>query len=162
MAYLSVKDGEQQGLRIELGKAVVRIGRRDDNDGVLPDASVSGLHCEISKNEFGFSIRDLDSTNGTYLNNVPVEGAPMPLFRHDVLKIGDVMLTIEGDDVPENETGAPPEPLARTTIVIRPNRNTGVPSNFTARSNSNKIWIAVIALLLLGVAFLAFQFFAAV
>lgn len=159
MAYLSVKEGEQQGSRIELDKSVVRIGRRDDNDGVLLDPSVSGSHCEIVKTAAGFSVKDLGSTNGTYVNNLPVEGAPLPVYRNDILKIGDVILIVEGDDVPENGSGAAQEPLTRTTLVIRPNRNADLPSNFSARSNGNKIWIIVIAILLLGVAFLAFQFF---
>lgn len=161
MAYLVVKNGEQQGSRIELDRAVVRIGRREDNDGVVQDASVSGSHCEIEKSAEGFSIRDLGSTNGTLLNNEPVGSNLLPLYRNDIIKIGDIVLSIEGDDLPSNDSGMTPEPLTRATLVIQPNKNVVVPDSFAARSNSNKIWIAVIAVLLIVVAFLAWQFLTA-
>ncbi len=56
----------------------VRIGRSSKNDIVFDpvlDGAVSRRHCVIHRNEYGeFFIEDLESTQGTFLNNAPVQG----------------------------------------------------------------------------------------
>ncbi|MDD3544320.1 MAG: FHA domain-containing protein, partial [Kiritimatiellae bacterium] len=74
MACLIVLDGPAKGQRLTLDKPVTSIGRREDNDLTLPDGSVSGSHCVIEKLEGGlFQLRDLDSTNGTRVNNSQIK-----------------------------------------------------------------------------------------
>lgn len=58
-----------------LEAAVISIGRADDNVVVLDDASVSGHHAEIKQTENGLVLRDLGSTNGTKVNDLPVTEA---------------------------------------------------------------------------------------
>ncbi len=146
MACLTVMDGPLKGQRVTLETPVTRVGRREGSDWVLQDGSVSGAHCEIEKNSTGFVIRDLDSTNGTKVNNEPVK--QKPIFRNDIILIGEIPVMLEGDDVPETEK---PEPysIPRTTIVIQQKRNLETPKEFGKKSNSNKVWIAVIFVLLL-------------
>ena len=146
MACLTVMDGPLKGQRVTLEPPVTRVGRREGSDWVLQDGSVSGAHCEIEKNSTGFVIRDLDSTNGTKVNNEPVK--QKPIFRNDIILIGEIPVMLEGDDVPETEK---PEPysIPRTTIVIQQKRNLETPKEFGKKSNSNKVWIAVIFVLLL-------------
>jgi pSer/pThr/pTyr-binding forkhead associated (FHA) protein len=50
------------------------IGRLGDNDVQLDDASVSSRHAEIVGAEGGALLRDLNSTNGTFLNGVQITG----------------------------------------------------------------------------------------
>ena len=70
-----------------------------------------------------------------------------------------MVLGPEGDDVPQSEKA---EPLAvpRTTIIIQPKRTLETPKEFGKKSNSNKIWVAVIVVLVLVIAYLLVQLFA--
>lgn len=159
MACLTVLDGKHTGQRFALVGAITRIGRRDGNDWVLDDPSISGIHCEIEKSEAGFVIRDLGSTNGTTLNNEAIKESR--LYRNDIIKLGDVPLEIEGDDVPQSG-GAPgdDEVIPRTTIVVNPPRRTvDTPDAFGKKSSSAKLWVAVIAVLVLVIAILLVKMF---
>ena len=71
--------------------------------------------------------------------------------------MGEIPVMIEGDDVPQTDK---PEPYAipRTTIVIQQKRNIELPKEFVKKSNTNKIWIAVIVLLLLVIGGLLYLF----
>jgi len=149
MACLIVIDGPAKGQRVALDQPLVSVGRREGSDWVLPDSSVSGRHCEIEHSEAGFVIRDLGSTNGTKVNNEPIK--ERPLYRNDIILIGEVPVMIEGDDVPQTATQEPYS-IPRTTIVIQPKKNVETPKEFGKKSNSNKIWIALIAVLLLVIA----------
>jgi len=70
-AWVVSYSGATAGINYALGDGVTRIGRGPQNDLVIqgPDvASVSLQHLEIRREAAGFQIRDLESTNGTYLN----------------------------------------------------------------------------------------------
>lgn len=155
MACLTVMDGPLKGQRLSLELPLTRIGRREGNDWVLQDGSVSGTHCEIEKSDKGLLIRDLGSTNGTKVNAEPVK--EKPLFRNDVLVIGDIPVMIEGDDVAQTSL-LEPSAIPRTTIIIPQKRNLETPKVFVKKSNSNRIWIAVIALLLAVIGVLLYLF----
>lgn len=155
MACLIVMDGSLKGQRFTLEQSVSRIGRREGNDWVLQDGSVSGTHCEIEKNATGFLIRDLGSTNGTKVNNEPIK--EKALFRNDILMIGEISVMIEGEDVP-NTAKNDPQSIPRTTIVIKQKRHIATPKEFTKKSSTNKIWGVVIAVLILVIVGLLFLF----
>ncbi len=70
-AWLVSYSGATAGIKYELGDGATCVGRGAQNDLVIqgPDvASVSISHLEIRREAAGFRLRDLDSTNGTYLN----------------------------------------------------------------------------------------------
>ncbi len=146
MACLTVMDGPLKGQRVALEQPITRIGRREGNDWALDDGSVSGTHCEIEKTENGFLIRDLGSTNGTRVNNETIK--EQPLFRNDIIMMGEIPVMIEGDDVPQTEDNEP-YAIPRTTIVIQQKRTLETPKEFGKKSNANKIWIAIIVVLIL-------------
>jgi pSer/pThr/pTyr-binding forkhead associated (FHA) protein len=52
----------------------VTIGSRPDCDLVLNVASVSGHHCRLTRDENGFVLEDLNSTNGTFVNGERIRG----------------------------------------------------------------------------------------
>ena len=156
MACLIVMEGPLKGEKTALSKDLTRIGRRDTNDWTIQDESVSGTHCEIEKDDSGFILRDLGSTNGTKVNNEEIK--EQRVFRNDILLFGDVSVMLDGDDVPdvsENE----PFNVARTTIVIQKNTPKSTPKEFTKKSNSNKVWVTVIVLLLCVIGTLAVMLF---
>ena len=156
MACLIAMDGPVKGQRIALDNPMTRVGRRDGNDWVIQDGSVSGTHCEFERSDSGFVVRDLGSTNGTKVNNEPVK--ERQLYRNDIILIGEIPVMIEGDDVPQTAK-TDPYSIPRTTIVIQQKRSVETPKEFGKKTNGNKIWIAVIVLLLLVIVGLLVLFF---
>jgi pSer/pThr/pTyr-binding forkhead associated (FHA) protein len=65
-------------------KETTTLGRKLDNDLVLQDALVSRYHAEIKYEDGRFTIYDLDSTSGTFLNNKKI--------KKSILYSGDLIL----------------------------------------------------------------------
>jgi two-component system, NtrC family, response regulator GlrR len=68
---LNVVAGVDQGKIVELASQTIQIGRTGA-DLNLSDGKVSGLHCELRLTPEGYRLRDLGSTNGTYVKGVRV------------------------------------------------------------------------------------------
>jgi len=69
---VEVISGPDAGLVRDVEAPVIRIGARRGNDVQLTDSKVSGLHCEIRLDDRGYRLRDLDSTNGTYVSSLRI------------------------------------------------------------------------------------------
>ena len=63
-----------------------------DADIVLDDGAISGKHASLRYKDQKFTITDLDSTNGTFLNDRPDPIAREELKDNDILRIGEVTL----------------------------------------------------------------------
>ena len=63
------------------------LGRSSDTTVMVDDVYVSDEHAEILPDDGGWSVRDLGSTNGTYLNGAKVT-RPTPLAAGDQLRLG--------------------------------------------------------------------------
>ena len=79
--------GPHLGRKYDLYDSVATIGRDPQNTIVLDSDSVSRRHAVIELCDAGRLLRDLDSTNGTYLNDIQVRSAV--LSNADMVKIGD-------------------------------------------------------------------------
>ncbi len=91
--------GHQIGRRVQVGTEPLTIGRSPNCEIPVDQESVSRRHCRIQFEDGEFLVRDLDSTNGTYVNDAPLE--PQGRLRHgDQLMVGRTILKfIAGDDV---------------------------------------------------------------
>lgn len=78
--------GPNKGARFLLDPGVTRIGRATDSEIFLDDVTVSRRHAEISKGGKSYSLKDLGSLNGTYLNGELVVGKS--LVDGDEIQIG--------------------------------------------------------------------------
>lgn len=72
---LLVLSGSQKGREFVLGKDGCGIGSGSANEVVLDDGTVSRRHCTISFTPKGCLIRDLGSTNGTFVHGVKISEA---------------------------------------------------------------------------------------
>ena len=73
-----------------------RIGRDPQNHLSVPNPSVSREHCVIVRQGDGFIIRDLESHNGTLVNDLPVEN--QLLANRDYITIGGIVLQFLTED----------------------------------------------------------------
>jgi CheY-like chemotaxis protein len=81
------------GLSYELGTHWVTIGRSDDNAFKIIEASISSQHCEVRLRGNELDVRDLRSTNGTFIEGQPITEA---VLRHgQILRLGEVELRLE-------------------------------------------------------------------
>lgn len=86
------------GKRHLLGPDPMLLGRGSDNTIVLENDSVSRRHCRIEKRGRSYSVVDLNSTNGTYVNDELI--SDYQLRRGDQLKVGDsIFKFLSGSDM---------------------------------------------------------------
>jgi len=88
---LLVLKGAGAGARFLLDAVETKIGRDTSNDIQLDDITVSRSHAMITKKD-GYSIKDLGSLNGTYLNAIAVRETTVN--AGDEIQIGKYHLTL--------------------------------------------------------------------
>lgn len=71
----------------------VRLGRGPDNDLVVDDGTLSRMHLLLRGGAGGWTVQDLRSSNGTRVDGVPVDGAPVPIEPGACIEAGSVRLT---------------------------------------------------------------------
>ncbi|MEY3406757.1 MAG: hypothetical protein RLZZ556_829 [Actinomycetota bacterium] len=74
-ALLVVRRGPNKGARFLLDADLITVGRHPNSDVFLDDVTVSRRHAEIRRTSGEFSVKDLDSLNGTYYQGARVESA---------------------------------------------------------------------------------------
>jgi transcriptional regulator with GAF, ATPase, and Fis domain len=72
---LVVIKGPQRGAEHVISGDVIRAGKANENDLVLSDETVSRVHFEIVRDAKGYLVRDLKSTNGTFLDGAEIKEA---------------------------------------------------------------------------------------
>ncbi|MHC4502924.1 MAG: ATP-binding protein [Planctomycetota bacterium] len=93
MKYLVFLSGPRKGHRVRVDREALSMGRDRENDVPLDDVNASRNHAEVFLREGSYHIRDLHSTNGTFLNGARVEESA--LKPGDRISIGEVMLVFE-------------------------------------------------------------------
>lgn len=179
MAKLQVLSGSSAGQTYELKVETTTVGRVEDNAFQIADPSVSSHHCEIQLKGSEVLIRDLNSTNGSFINGEKINEATLKVGQ--TLRLGQIELRIDdGSPMPAASAakGAPaPAPAPASSASSKPRQdqtmvvqrgvsldqlteprtssfdkaNTG----FTKKTNSVNLWFliggGVIGLVILGV-----------
>jgi diguanylate cyclase (GGDEF)-like protein len=109
LAYLVVTQGEGVGRQVEMKETPLVVGRSSDCDMRLLNRSVSRLHCRVWKDAGGYWLRDLNSTNKTYLNDRPVVEAR--LKDGDLIMVGGTVMQfyerqVQTQEAATNTTGS--------------------------------------------------------
>jgi pSer/pThr/pTyr-binding forkhead associated (FHA) protein len=102
MAKLVLLSQGLTGQTHELKVDKTTIGRVDDNTFPIVEPSVSSHHCEILLKGTEVFVRDLNSTNGTFINGEKI--AESVLKPGQILRLGQIEMRLE--------TGASPAPAA--------------------------------------------------
>ncbi len=91
-------NSRELGKRFSLAGGPVRLGRGPDNTIVLENDAVSRRHAVVEARDGKYFLVDMNSTNGTYVNDEIVYDHP--LRRGDQIKIGDTILKfLSGGDL---------------------------------------------------------------
>src|SRR5208282_480440 len=75
-------------------KDEISLGRGEDNDVVIPHASVSRAHARLLRRDGSFQLTDLNSTNGSFVNNHAVSGSVVVTSGSEV-RLGDVRFLLQ-------------------------------------------------------------------
>ena len=91
MGMLVVKRGPNAGSRFVLGPGTTTVGRHPDSDIFLDDVTVSRRHAEIIHEGRDFTVADVGSLNGTYLNRERIDEKTV-MHSGDEVQIGKFKL----------------------------------------------------------------------
>ena len=154
------------GKTCELKADKLTIGRVEDNGFQIPEGSVSGRHCEVRLKEGKIYVKDLGSTNGTFIGGKKVNSETL-LRPGKILRLGQVEIRLETEKnagetseiektIVLKQGGVKLDDLERPTQTV----SLGKDSLFSKRSNKvNKIFVGVgIVLVIVIIGLLAWAF----
>ena len=113
MAKLVVLSEGLTGRACELKVERTTLGRVEDNTFSIPEPSVSSHHCEVLLQGSDIKVKDLGSTNGTFIDGQPVtEGVLKP---GQILRLGKVEIRLES----EAASAPMKKPIDQTLVIPR-------------------------------------------
>lgn len=159
---LMVLEGPNSGQEFLLNKLRNSVGRATSNTVTLPDESMSRQHLEIVQNpDDTYTLKDLQSVNGTYLNGTKVREAD--LFHGDRIEVGQTILQFgipgqqpDPEDRERRVVQAPEDQPGEARAADHP---TAAPLDDKSHDNSLTVWLnrvivgALLALIPLGGSF---------
>lgn len=114
---LSVIQGPYVGRQIQLGAGqVFRVGRTDRSEHAFPDDTyLSGAHFEVGCDEQGCWIRDLGSSNGTFINGAKIE--QVAVQEGDQISAGETVFLVQ--PVGQEQVAVPPSPEPAPSATVQ-------------------------------------------
>ena len=160
MPKLVSESKEFPGLSVELTGPRAGVGRADGNELQILHGSISSRHAELVLEGQEYRVRDLDSTNGTRVNDEKITEAM--LQDRDRVQFGQIPFRYEGAVA----RVALALPAAGATFQAEIGLDLGIPENFRNLSpikgkgkepNPNLLLFAVAAFALFGIVFYVFR-----
>ena len=99
------------GRTCELKLDRTTVGRAEDNAFQINDGTISSHHCEVLRRGEEVVIRDLHSTNGTFINGVPTTESVIK--EGQILRLGQIEMRLETD----TPATAPKKHLDHTMVI---------------------------------------------
>ena len=121
-----------------LDKGSLSVGRKADNDIVIDNPAISGHHCKISLQGDTYYVEDLESTNGTYVNEKRVMKAG--LHTNDVVGLATKHALVFMEDKPAEPATPVPEktPQGEATMMLTPEKQAEMAKAGAATSGSGQ------------------------
>jgi pSer/pThr/pTyr-binding forkhead associated (FHA) protein len=113
MAKLVLLSAGMTGRTHDLIVDKTTIGRVEDNTFQIAEPSVSSHHCEVLLRGKDVVIKDLNSTNGTFINGEKVTESPIKPGQ--ILRLGQVEMRLETETPPTSSK----KPLDQTMVMQR-------------------------------------------
>src|SRR5215469_1097532 len=113
MAKLVLLSPGMTGRTHDLKAEKTTVGRVEDNTFQIAEPSVSSHHCEVLTKGDEVIVKDLNSTNGTFINGEKVSESP--LKPGQILRLGQIEMRLE-TDTPQ---AASKKPLDQTMVMKR-------------------------------------------
>jgi len=101
---------------IAMEKESISIGRKADNDICIDNPAISGHHCRLTLEGGGYYVEDLESTNGTFVNEKRIKKSG--LHHNDVVGLAKHAVVF----LNEAELETAPQPSSDATMVIAPQK----------------------------------------
>ena len=114
MAKLVLLSEGYTGRSHELIAEKTTVGRVEDNAFQIPDPSVSSRHCEVLLRGAEVLVKDLNSTNGSFIEGQQITGEA-PLKLGQILRLGQIQMRLEDCSA----AAVPKKPADSTMIVPR-------------------------------------------
>src|SRR6266496_6521076 len=114
MAKLVVLSAGMTGRTHELKVDKTTIGRVEDNTFQIAEPSVSSHHCELLRRGSDIVVKDLNSTNGTFINGEKVADEAV-LKAGQVLRLGQIEMRLESETTPPS----PPSKKVDQAMVMQ-------------------------------------------
>ncbi|MDQ4134071.1 MAG: FHA domain-containing protein [Actinomycetota bacterium] len=113
-----------QGTSFELVGERVVVGRGEKSDVRVDNQMLSRTHAAFERSGAGTVVLDLQSTNGTFLNDTPVSDAPRPLNNGDLVRLGEVELRYEDPSSADATSQLVSPPAAAAPAAVAPPQKT--------------------------------------
>ncbi len=113
MAKLVLLSAGMTGRTHDLKAEKTTVGRVEDNTFQIAEPSVSSHHCEVFVRGNDVIVKDLNSTNGTFINGEKITESPIKPGQ--ILRLGQIEMRLETDAPP----AASKKPLDQTMVMQR-------------------------------------------
>jgi signal transduction histidine kinase/FixJ family two-component response regulator len=125
MTKLYILTGPEKGGPHNLQPDVTLVGRAPDNDICIEDTLISRHHLQISQQGGEFFVKDLQSTNGTYVDGKAIgPGKDIKVKEAIPVEIGNTFISLgkkyQGDLLPDGDYSGPKGMLSDTLEMDRP------------------------------------------
>ncbi len=115
---LQVVRGRSTTATLKLAPGVTTVGRHDDCLIRVKSSQVSRRHCEFFEASGKLNVRDLGSSNGTYVNGKRITGTK-EIQPGDELTVGSITLRVAAAGAPGSSPGSSPQPVkAGDTAIV--------------------------------------------
>jgi hypothetical protein len=121
MAKLVFLGAESDDRVCELAEGVTSVGRGDDNQIIIRDATVSAHHCQILVYDREVIVRESGSRNGTWVQGVAITGQ-MPVKSGQRIRFGVVEARLELERPPWDEPETPETAVVELSAILAAQR----------------------------------------
>jgi predicted component of type VI protein secretion system len=148
MARLVVLTEGFTGRTYELKVDRTTVGRVEDNAFQIAEPSVSSHHCEILLRGDQVIVKDLDSTNGTYINGQKVSESPIKSGQ--ILRLGQLEMRLETGETKEASKRQDRTLVVPAGVKLNDlesgNKTDTIATNPSFKKKSNKVGTIVITI----------------